>query len=301
MRRARATAGFSRRQLLRLGISAAGITLTPIAWSSRAAAAITALPASVDHAAAAQQAYRSSLARLRRSVPRPDGWETWESNIGTLTSPPSLLRASRGARGSQADFDVLIVGSGYGGAVCAARLAGERRPGVKIAVLERGREWVPGTFPDRLASFNPFARRRPSWLSEQLSNNPLGLYGFHMGDVPVVTGNGLGGASLTNCAVALEAKDYVFDRAAWPDELRSRDALGPYYARANRMLAPRPTAEDRFTPKLRTHLGTAGNLVRSGVWRAAAYPTPLAITVGPQCAGHVAARLRAVRRLCDRV
>jgi cholesterol oxidase len=280
MRRARPTAEFSRRQLLRLGITAAGFTLTPIAWSSRATEAVTE-PASVDHAAAAQQAYRRSLARLRRSVPRPDGREVWESNTGTLASPPRLLRASRGARGRQADFDVLVVGSGYGGAVCAARLAGERRPGVKIAVLERGREWVPGTFPERLSSFNPFnplARRRPSWLSEQLSSNPLGLFGFHMGDVPVVTGNGLGGASLTNCAVALEAKDYVFGQEGWPDELRSRDALRPYYERASRMLAPRPTPEDRFTPKLRTHLGTADNLVRNGVWRAAAYRAPLAIT-----------------------
>ena len=279
MRHAEAPAGFSRRQLLRLGITAAGVAVTPIAWSSRATAA-AAEPASRDHPRAAQHAYRQSLARLHRSVPGPGGWEAWEYNSGTLTSSPTLLRASRNARPGRPDFDVLIVGSGYGGAVCAARLAGRRRPGVKIAVLERGREWVPGTFPEQLTSFNPFNpfSRRPSWLSEQLSSNPLGLFGFHGGDVQVVIGSGLGGASLTNCAVALEAEDSVFAQALWPDELRSKDALRPYYALASRMLAARPTPENRPTPKLRTHLGTAGNLLASGVWRAAAYRVPLAIT-----------------------
>jgi cholesterol oxidase len=275
-----ATAGFTRRQLLRLGVTAAGATLTPIAWSSNVVGA-AAEPVRIDHARAAQEAYRQSLARLRRSVPGPGGWEGWESNLGTLTSSPTLLRESRSARMGRPDFDVLIIGSGYGGAVCAARLAARRRPGVKVAVLERGREWVPGTFPERLTSFNPFnpLSRRPSWLGEQLSGNPLGLFGFHDGDVQVVTGSGLGGASLTNCAVALEAEDYVFGQAPWPDELRSKETLRPYYERSSRMLAPRPTPEDRPTPKLRTHLGTARNLVARGVWRAAAYRAPLAITL----------------------
>jgi cholesterol oxidase len=281
------TAGFSRRQLLKLGVTAAGATLAPIALPP-AVPGVAPAPAdaSVDHARAAQQAYQESLARLRRSVPGPDGTEIWESGTGTLASPPTLLRASRNARPGTADFDVLIIGSGYGGAVCAARLAGHRRPGVKIALLERGREWVPGTFPDRLAHvtpfINPFTRRpftrRPSWFSEQRPANPLGLFGFHDGDVQVVIGSGLGGTSLTNCAVVLETEEDVFRQAAWPDELRSKDVLRPYYERARLMLSPQTTPEDRFTPKLRTHLGTAGNLRAKGLWQADAYRVPLAIT-----------------------
>ena len=52
------------------------------------------------------------------------------------------------------DFDVVIVGSGYGGAIAAAVLAGStlkkdgRTP--RIAVLERGREYLPGSFPARM-------------------------------------------------------------------------------------------------------------------------------------------------------
>jgi cholesterol oxidase len=235
----------------------------------------------VDHARAAQQAYRESLARLRRSVPRPGGGEVRESGSGLLASPAATLRASRKARPGRPDFDVLIIGSGYGGAVCAARLGAQRRPGVSIAVLERGREWVPGTFPDRLTSFNPLMpfSRRASWLKEQLSGNPLGLFGFHEGDVQVVIGSGLGGSSLTNCAVALETEEDVFRQAPWPVELQAKDVLRPYYAAARRMLNPQPTPSNRATPKLRNHLGTASSLMAKGVWQMAAYPAPLAITV----------------------
>jgi cholesterol oxidase len=282
-----AEAGFSRRQLLKFGVTAAGATLAAACRST----GVALMPAieRVDLAGGAQRAYRESLARLRRSVPGPDGREVSESGAGRLASDPAVLRASRNARPGKGDFDVLIVGSGYGGAVCAARLAGQRRPGVKIGLLERGREWVPGTFPDRLASFNPLMPfdRRPSWLREQLSgNNPLGLFGFHAGDVQVVIGSGLGGSSLTNCAVALEAEDEVFRQAAWPDELRSKEVLRPYYAVARRMLRPQPTPEDRFTLKLRTHLGTAAALNATGVWQASAYPVPLAITSASRTNGQ---------------
>ena len=283
--------GFSRRQILKLGVAAAGATIASPPGVARA----TAADASVDHARAAQRVYRDSLSRLRRSVPGPDGRETWESGPGSLSSPPDVLRAARNARSGKADFDVLIIGSGYGGAVCAARLAAHRRPGVKIGLLERGREWVPGTFPDRLVEINPlfnpfFTRwlfaRRPSWFSEQLSSNPLGLYGFYQGDVQVVVGSGLGGTSLTNCAVVLEAEEEVFRQAAWPDELRSKDVLRPYYEMARRMLTPQTTPGDRLTPKLSTHLGTAAYLGAKGRWQAAAYRAPLAITFASRTNGQ---------------
>jgi cholesterol oxidase len=267
----------SRRRFLKLGLTAAGAAVAPIALPSGVAGQAA---ASEDHAQAARQAHRESLARLRRSVPGLDGRETWESGPTALSSPPAALRAARGGRPGRADFDVLVIGSGYGGAVCAARLARHRRPGVKIGLLERGREWLPGTFPASLLPFNPlnpFARRS-SWLREQLGGNPLGLFGFHEGDVPVVIGSGLGGSSLTNCAVVLQTEEEVFRQAAWPQELRSKDTLRPYYALAEGMLRPQPTPEDRFTLKLRTHLGTAAILREKGVWQAPAFRAPLAIT-----------------------
>jgi hypothetical protein len=235
------TVGFSRRELLQLGVTAAGATL---ATGCRSLGLPLTPGGDVDLATAAQVNYRKSLAAMSRSVPRTDGTEAPERGTGKLSSDPALLREARGARPGRPDFDVLIIGSGYGGAVCAARLAAHRRPGVKIGLLERGREWAPGTFPQRLLSFNPlnpFARRT-SWMSEQRPDNPLGLFGFYDGDVHVVIGSGLGGASLTNCAVVLEAEEQVFRQAAWPEELRSKDTLRPYYDTARRMLSPQTSA-----------------------------------------------------------
>ena len=50
-------------------------------------------------------------------------------------------------------YDYIIVGSGYGGAIFAARLASANlNPKPSICILERGREWPVGTFPDQTAS-----------------------------------------------------------------------------------------------------------------------------------------------------
>src|SRR5262245_56389165 len=163
----------SRRALLKIG-----------ALSASAAACQSARRGGgVDHAGAATRVYEESLKALRRSVVTPAGDEVWEPGSGRLSLDPDALRAHRDSRPGQPDFDVLIIGSGYGGAVCAARLAAHRKRGVKIAVLERGREWVPGTFPSSLTNVNPFSRNS-SWLRQQLATNPLGLFGFYnQGDV----------------------------------------------------------------------------------------------------------------------
>ena len=42
-------------------------------------------------------------------------------------------------------YDVVVIGSGYGGAIAASRAA---RAGQKVCVLERGKEWRPGDFPE---------------------------------------------------------------------------------------------------------------------------------------------------------
>ncbi|HLM72942.1 MAG TPA: FAD-dependent oxidoreductase, partial [Polyangiaceae bacterium] len=53
-----------------------------------------------------------------------------------LSSPIDRIRSH---------YDVIVVGSGYGGAISASRLA---RAGKSVAVLERGREIQPGEYPE---------------------------------------------------------------------------------------------------------------------------------------------------------
>ncbi|GAA4699490.1 cholesterol oxidase [Phytohabitans rumicis] len=130
-------------------------------------------------------------------------------------------------------YDAVVVGSGYGGAVAAARLA---MAGRRVCVLERGREFHPGQFPATLwAGAREFQVRAGArrWGSR------TGLFELRTGDgIDVLVGCGLGGTSLINAGVAARPAPDVFDDDRWPSALRGRggDVLAPYFARAERML-----------------------------------------------------------------
>ncbi len=130
-------------------------------------------------------------------------------------------------------YDCVIVGSGYGGAILAARISGAAiTPKPSVCILERGREWPVGTFPDTLDTATA-AFRDPLV-------NPLGLYELRaFTDISVIQGCGLGGTSLINANVAIVPDAEVFEQIAWPRTMR-RDVLQPYYDRAAQMLAARP-------------------------------------------------------------
>ncbi len=112
-------------------------------------------------------------------------------------------------------YDVVVIGSGYGGAVTAARLATAQWPNARptLCILERGKEWLPGQFPDRLDRA----------LSEGRSAiQPLGLYDFHFGpDIGVIMGSGLGGTSLVNANAVIQPDREVFDNPQWPEPIRA--------------------------------------------------------------------------------
>lgn len=133
----------------------------------------------------------------------------------------------------QPAYDVVIIGSGYGASVAAARLA---RAGQSVCILERGREVQTGEFPSRL----PDIRRELQVSGGTMrSGSATGLYEFRMGsDMHVLTACGLGGGSLVNAAVALRPKPQVFADAVWPDAIRADDLLDQGFARAHAMLRP---------------------------------------------------------------
>ena len=134
------------------------------------------------------------------------------------------------------DCDALVIGSGYGGAVAALRLA---QKGVKVWLLERGRERLPGEFP-RDWSHLVGDVRIDSHGQAKVIGRPDALFDVRAGkDVAAVLGNALGGGSQINAGVVIEADPRVFDREPWPRVFRDNAALlKPYYQRARDMLAP---------------------------------------------------------------
>ena len=135
-------------------------------------------------------------------------------------------------------YDVVVIGSGYGGAISAARLASAQlNPKPAVCILERGKEWEPGHFPENLPDVLGAARG---------DLNPLGLFEFlSYQDISVIKGSGLGGTSLINANVAIRPDREVFEQFHWPKAI-SFDELDPHYTTAQGMLAagPHPRALD---------------------------------------------------------
>ncbi len=182
---------------------------------------------------------------------------------GALTSSALDLIQGR-PRAVPWQFDVLIVGSGYGASTVATRLGQRRHPDVRIAMFERGVEWIPGTFPDRLRDVLRESRLNLLGPRKGTVSNPTGLFNVQQFDeITVMSGSGLGGSSLINASVAIRADREVFEHALWPSVLRSRTALDPYYSLAEYELgaAREPVDSSRKMVAARHaggHLGQCG-------------------------------------------
>ena len=136
-------------------------------------------------------------------------------------------------------YDVVVVGSGYGGGIAASRMA---RAGKTVCLLERGKEFLPGDFPDAPTEA----------LREVQTNSAIGctggrtdLFDFNLNeDMNVLVGCGLGGTSLINANVSLKAEDRVFEDPVWPDEIRQDGLIQEGYKHAMAMLLPKPYPEN---------------------------------------------------------
>jgi cholesterol oxidase len=128
---------------------------------------------------------------------------------------------------------VIVIGSGYGGGVSASRLA---RAGKRVAVLERGREFLTGEFPSRF----PELRSELQITGKRLrTGSPTALYDVRVGeDMHVLVGCGVGGGSLINAGVALRPDARVFADPVWPRQIRQDGLLEEGYRRAQAWLRP---------------------------------------------------------------
>jgi cholesterol oxidase len=188
---------------------------------------------------------------------------------GRLTNPISGLCTVQ-SRSVPWQFDILIVGSGYGASTAAARLAQRKRPGVRVAMLERGREWVPGTFPDRLSDVLKESRLQLLGPRKGRVHKATGLFNVQQfEEITVLSGSGLGGSSLINASVAIRPDCDVFHQTDWPTCLQSRQALEPYYGLAEYELSAATEPLDWSLKMTASRLAGERLMCRGAQWQAA--------------------------------
>jgi cholesterol oxidase len=122
---------------------------------------------------------------------------------------------SNGGDAIRKRYDAVVIGSGFGGAVAACRLA---QAGLRVGVLERGRRYPLGTFP----------RSRPDQDSGWRWQHGQGLFDVRpLDEVTVVQAAAYGGGSQICANVQIRVPPNMFSDS-WPAGY-SRGALDPYY------------------------------------------------------------------------
>jgi cholesterol oxidase len=129
------------------------------------------------------------------------------------------------------DYDVVVIGSGFGGSVSALRLT---EKGYRVGVMDMGRRWQPTDFPP-----NNWHVRKAMWAPK------LGCFGPQrltvLGKTFIASAVGVGGGSLIYGNTLYEPLDRFFDDPQWAHITDWRDELAPYYDQARRMLGVTPT------------------------------------------------------------
>jgi cholesterol oxidase len=170
------------------------------------------------------------------------------------------------------DFDVLVIGSGFGGSVAALRLT---EKGYRVGVLEAG-----ARFRDEDFAATSFDVKRYLFRPE------LGCYGIQridmLKDCLILSGAGVGGGSLVYANTLYEPPEPFFTDPQWRDITDWREELTPYYDQAKRMLGvvPNPvhTPADEVMEKVATEMGV-GHTFR---------PTPVGVLFGERPGERVA-------------
>ena len=150
------------------------------------------------------------------------------------------------------DYDVLVIGSGFGGSVSALRLT---EKGYKVGVFEAGRR-----FEDKDLAKTSWRLRQFLWAPQ------IGCYGIQridkLKDVLILSGAGVGGGSLVYANTLYEPPDPFYRDPAWGHITDWKAELAPFYEQAKRMLGvsvyPQETAADTIIKKVAQDMGVGG-------------------------------------------
>jgi len=162
------------------------------------------------------------------------------------------------------DYDVLIIGSGFGGSVSALRLT---EKGYKVAVLEAGARFRDEDFADT------------SWdLKKYVFAPAAGCYGIQridaVRDCLILAGAGVGGGSLVYANTLYEPLDPFYKDKSWSHITDWKSELAPYYDQAKRMLGvveyPKMTPSDEVMKSVAEEMGVGDTF----------HPTPVGVFFG---------------------
>ncbi len=124
------------------------------------------------------------------------------------------------------EYDYVIVGSGFGGSVCALRLS---KKGYKVLVVEKGKWFKAKDFPKTNWNF-----RKWLWLPSLRFFGIMKLTIFR--HVAIVSGTGVGGGSLVYANTLPIPKSTFFTTGSWSKLNDWENELAPYYKEALKML-----------------------------------------------------------------
>ena len=166
--------------------------------------------------------------------------------------------------GSTTDFDVLVIGSGFGGSVTALRLT---EKGYKVGVIEAGRRFEDDDFAD--TSFD---------VPNYLFRPEIGCYGIQridaLADCLILSGAGVGGGSLVYANTLYEPLPAFYQDPQWKDIADWKTELAPFYDQAKRMLGvvenPLRTPADDVMEKVAVEMGVGDTF----------HPTPVGVFFG---------------------
>lgn len=137
------------------------------------------------------------------------------------------------------DFDAIVIGSGFGGAIMACRLA---EANYRVLVLERGRRWDKSSYPRQAGDMWTWNQEHP-----EREHGWIDLRVFpHMS---VVQGAAVGGGSLIYANISCEAPESAFD-VGWPREITYAE-LKPYYDKVAKFMNVQRVPANQWTNRMR--------------------------------------------------
>ena len=157
------------------------------------------------------------------------------------------------------DYDVVVVGSGFGGSVTALRLT---EKGYRVGVLEAGRRFTDADFAKTSWDLRKFV-----WAPQ------LGLFGVQrihlLRDCVVLAGAGVGGGSLNYANTLYKPPGPFFNDPQWKDITDWEDELSPFYDQGQRMLGvvrnPHMTPADEIIKSVAEDMGVGDTFIQTPV------------------------------------